>query len=69
MGYDVHPVQADPIYVNISGPVPQKWHVDSVQADPMFVDPAGDNYDLQPYSPALQLGFKPIDATRIGLEA
>ena len=39
----------------------------SVVADPKFVDPANDNYDLQPDSPALKLGFKPIDASRIGL--
>jgi len=40
----------------------------SLVGDPKFVDPARDNYDLQPDSPALRLGFEPIDATRIGLE-
>ena len=32
----------------------------SIVADPLFVDPAHDNYQLQPQSPALQLGFEPI---------
>jgi hypothetical protein len=38
----------------------------SVVADPLFVDPEHDNYDLRPDSPALALGFAPIDASRIG---
>lgn len=38
----------------------------SVLADPLFVDPENDNYDLRPGSPALALGFVPIDASRIG---
>ena len=39
----------------------------SIVADPLFVDPAKDNYALRPDSPALKLGFKPIDTTGIGL--
>jgi hypothetical protein len=39
----------------------------SIIADPKFVDRANDNYNLQPDSPALKLGFKPIDTSRIGL--
>jgi len=39
----------------------------SIIADPKFVDPANDNYDLQPDSPAFKLGFKAIDTSRIGL--
>jgi len=39
----------------------------SIVANPMFVDPANDNYDLQLESPAMKLGFVPIDASRIGL--
>lgn len=39
----------------------------SVVADPRFVDPKGDNYALRPDSPALKLGFRPIDTSRVGL--
>ncbi|MBI2504427.1 MAG: right-handed parallel beta-helix repeat-containing protein [Candidatus Latescibacteria bacterium] len=38
----------------------------SVVADPLFIDPENDNYDLKPGSPALALGFVPIDTSRIG---
>lgn len=39
----------------------------SLLADPQFLDP--DNYDftLKPTSPALKLGFKPIDLSSVGL--
>jgi len=39
----------------------------SIIADPLFMDPENDNYDLRPGSPALELGFKPIDISRVGL--
>ena len=39
----------------------------SLMADPKFVDPANDNYELAPDSPALKLGFEPLDVSRIGL--
>ncbi len=38
----------------------------SVIADPMFVDPAGGDFTLKPDSPALKLGFKPIDISTVG---
>jgi hypothetical protein len=38
----------------------------SVLADPLFVAPERDDYRLQPESPALRLGFRPIDIERIG---
>lgn len=41
----------------------------SVIADPRFVDPANRNFALQPDSPALGLGFKPIDLSRVGPRA
>ena len=43
------------------------FDANSIIADPGFVDPANDNYDLKPDSPALKQGFQPIDASRIGL--
>jgi hypothetical protein len=36
-------------------------------ADPQFVDPAGYDFSLKPDSPALELGFQPIDTTDVGL--
>ncbi|MFQ6040490.1 MAG: right-handed parallel beta-helix repeat-containing protein [Candidatus Poribacteria bacterium] len=39
----------------------------SIVADPLFVDAANDDYSLKPDSPALKLGFKPIDISEVGL--
>lgn len=39
----------------------------SIVADPKFVDPAAGNFALQPDSPAVKLGFQPIDTSQIGL--
>ncbi len=38
----------------------------SIVADPLFVAPEKDDYRLQPNSPALKLGFKPIPVEDIG---
>ena len=37
-------------------------------ADPQFVDPTHGDFSLKPGSPALKLGFQPIDTSRIGLQ-
>lgn len=39
----------------------------SVVADPLFVNPAAGDFRLQPNSPALALGFQPIDLGKTGL--
>lgn len=36
-------------------------------ADPLFVNPKGGDFRLHPDSPALALGFEPIDISRAGL--
>ena len=51
---------------------PWQWWKDqgmdseSVIADPQFVDPTVRDYRLQPNSPALKIGFQPIDLDPIG---
>ena len=40
---------------------------ESIIADPQFVDAAQRDFRLMPTSPALALGFQPIDMTVIGL--
>jgi len=39
----------------------------SVVADPLFVDPKADDFRLRAGSPALALGFQPIDTSQCGL--
>jgi len=40
--------------------------IHSVVADPRFVDAAGFDFTLHPDSPAIALGFEPIDISRVG---
>ncbi len=40
----------------------------SVVADPCFVDPLAGDFRLRPESPALTMGFKPIDLSSVGPE-
>jgi parallel beta-helix repeat protein len=42
------------------------YEAHSLIADPLFVDPEHEDYRLKPESPALRLGFQPIDTTQIG---
>ena len=66
---------AKPVTVLVEGGSPRPLSVwqargqdtHSIVADPRFVDPARDKYALRPESPAWELGFKPIDTSRIGL--
>lgn len=39
----------------------------SLAVDPLFVDPENGDFRLRPESPALKLGFKPIDLSKVGL--
>jgi hypothetical protein len=38
----------------------------SLVADPLFVDPEHGNFKLKPSSPALKIGFRPIDVSTVG---
>ena len=40
--------------------------INSVVADPLLVDPEHGDFSLKPESPALKLGFKPIDISTVG---
>jgi parallel beta-helix repeat protein len=49
----------------------QEWHergqdLNSVIADPLFVNPEKGDFTLKPDSPALKLGFSPIDISKVG---
>jgi parallel beta-helix repeat protein len=41
--------------------------ISSVVADPLFFNPKAYNFRLSPNSPALKLGFKPIDISKVGV--
>jgi hypothetical protein len=40
----------------------------SVVADPLLVDPENEDFSLRPESPALALGFQPIDQSQMGIQ-
>ena len=57
--------------VTFSGATLEKWQArghdtNSMIADPLFVDAKNFNFDLRPDSPALKLGFKPINVSKVG---
>jgi hypothetical protein len=69
--YDTRLV-AKPEAMKFAGASLEQWRQrghdqDSVIADPEFVDAAAFNFALKPTSPALKLGFKPIDTSTVGI--
>jgi len=64
------------LYFNTAEPGWGRRHLDaqrpfgieqhSVEADPQFRNPAQDDFHLPPDSPALKLGFQPIDISAVG---
>ncbi len=58
--------------VTFDGMTLDQWQAEghdsgSIVADPKFVDPAGDDYRLQPDSPAAKVGFEPFDYSQAGV--
>jgi parallel beta-helix repeat protein len=63
---------ASPEEIRFAGVTFEEWKKrghdqDSVIADPQFVAPEKDDFRLKESSPALKLGFKPIDLTNVGV--
>ncbi len=78
-GRDCELVADRNLYWNMAGPVAFKPGVDlaawqaqgrdaqGLVADPLFVDPLRGDFRFRPGSPAIALGFKPIDMSTVGL--
>jgi hypothetical protein len=63
---------AAPEKMTFSGASFEDWRkrghdVHSQVADPLFTNPSSFNFTLKPESPALKLGFKPIDMSKVGV--
>ncbi len=58
-GQDIHSVIADPLFV-------ESKLVESKLADSKLPDSAARDFSLQPESPALKIGFQPIDLSQVG---
>ena len=68
-GYNIYFCAVNP---GLGGQMLQRQQRDGVDAhsqvvDPLFVDPAKGDFRLKPGSPALKLGFVPIDVSKAGL--
>jgi len=58
--------------LNFAGSTFEEWKakgqdLHSINADPLFRDAAKYDFRLKPESPALKIGFKPIDVSKVGL--
>ncbi len=67
--YNLYFNAVNPGHAEISLASYQELGVDqnSIAADPLFIDPEDGDFRLQAESPALRLGFKPINSKKIGL--
>lgn len=69
--FDARP-EATPATMKFAGATLAEWRQrghdgNSLVADPLFVAPEKGDFRLQPNSPALKLGFKPIDLSHVGV--
>jgi hypothetical protein len=67
--FDARPDAKEVTFGNDS---PEKWRgqgkdKNSIFANPLFVAPKENDFRLQPKSPALKVGFKPMDVSRVGI--
>ena len=68
--FDARP-GAKPEAMSFAGASVEQWRarghdLHSLIADPLFAGPAKDDFRLRPDSPALSLGFRPIDLRQVG---
>src|SRR5262249_32293753 len=69
--FDARPDAKQATFGNSS---PEKWREqgddrNSILSDPLFVAPKENDFRMQPQSPALKVGFKPIDLSKIGIRS
>jgi parallel beta-helix repeat protein len=69
--FDARP-EAHPETMRFAGATFDEWRrrghdTDSLIADPLFANPRGFNFRLNAQSPALKLGFAPIDLSQVGI--
>ncbi len=65
--YSARPVTFTDKKLSLAGWQQKGQDVGSLVADPLFVDPAKRDFRLQPGSPALALGIKPLDISTMGV--